>query len=523
MTTKRAVFLPTLLLFSQLSGCAVNAVTGERNFQLYGSDWEQQVGAQMYVPMKQSQGGDFVIDPELTAYVDRVGKRLAAQARRKEELQFEFSIINSSVPNAWALPGGKIVVNRGLLTRLDSEAELAAVLGHEIVHADAAHGARQQSSGMLAQLGAVASMVVLGSTVENQAAREIAMQVPMLGAQLIMQRYGRDAERESDEYGMLYMSEAGYDPQGAVRLQETFVKLSEGRNEDWLSGLFASHPPSGERLENNRKTAASLPAEGELGRQRYQEATASVRRVEPAYEAFDEASKAVSEGQLELAQGKLDQALKLEPRESLFHALQGDIYALRERPEQALKSYDRAIRANEGFFYGYLRKGQLEYRQKHKQSARTNLEKSLGLLPTAEAHYLLGLLDRDSGNTQASMEHLKLAAQSTSDAGNSARKELILLDIGQNPSAYIASKAVLDPSNRVWVLLGNRTDVAMRNIEVSYAWLDESGRTRQGKKVFPGPLAGGKEGKLRMDQTLSVPAELDSRFRAQVTAAEVAE
>ncbi|HKX56168.1 MAG TPA: M48 family metalloprotease, partial [Xanthomonadales bacterium] len=210
-----ALFFACCLALTQLSGCAVNAVTGERNFQFYGEDWEQQVGAQMYAPLKQSQGGDLVLDPQLTAYVQSVGDRLASQARRKEQLDFEFSILNDSTPNAWALPGGKIVVNRGLLTELDSEAELAAVLGHEIVHADAAHGARAQSKGMLTQIGAVVSMVVLGSTVDNASAREIAMLVPQVGAQLLTQKYGRDAERESDEYGMLYMSEAGYDPQGA--------------------------------------------------------------------------------------------------------------------------------------------------------------------------------------------------------------------------------------------------------------------------------------------------------------------
>ena len=164
-----------------------------------------------------------MLDPELTAYVQEVGDRLAEKARRGNELDFEFSILNDSIPNAWALPGGKIVVNRGLLVELDSEAELAAVLGHEIVHADAAHGARAQSKNVVTQSAAVISMVILGSTINDQSAREVAMMVPAVGAQMLTQKYGRDAERESDEYGMQYMSEAGYDPQGAVELQETFV------------------------------------------------------------------------------------------------------------------------------------------------------------------------------------------------------------------------------------------------------------------------------------------------------------
>jgi len=198
------------LLTLQISGCTVNPVTGERNFQIYGSDWEKQVGAQTYAPMKQSQGGDFILDPELTRYVQDVGQRLATQARRKDELKFEFSVLNDSTPNAWALPGGKIVVNRGLLVALNSEAELAAVLGHEIVHADAAHGARAQSKGMLTQVGAIATQVILSSTIDSQAAREVGVLLPAVGAQLLTQKYGRDAERESDQYGMVYMSEAGY-------------------------------------------------------------------------------------------------------------------------------------------------------------------------------------------------------------------------------------------------------------------------------------------------------------------------
>ena len=122
--------------------------------------------------MKQSQGGEFILDPQLTGYVQEVGSRLAAHARRHGELDFEFSILNDSVPNAWALPGGKIVINRGLLVALQSEAELAAVLGHEIVHADAAHGARAQSKGLVTQSAAMISMVILGSAIDSQEARD---------------------------------------------------------------------------------------------------------------------------------------------------------------------------------------------------------------------------------------------------------------------------------------------------------------------------------------------------------------
>ncbi|MFC1740690.1 M48 family metalloprotease [Pseudomonadota bacterium] len=515
----RKLLLLLLLSTISLAACSVNPVTGERNFQVYGSDWERQVGTQMYAPMKQSQGGEFILDPDLTAYVNEVGNRLADQARRKDELDFEFSILNDSIPNAWALPGGKIVINRGLLTALDSEAELAAVLGHEIVHSDAAHGARAQSKGMLTQAGAVISMVVLGSTIDSQSARQVAMMVPALGAQLMTQKYGRDAEREADEYGMLYMSESGYDTQGAVELQETFVELSKEKNPDWISGLFASHPPSVERVNNNRKSAKTLPAGGEMGRDRYRQKTAYLMRVQPAYEAYDKAKVAVTEGQMDEAQEQLNRAMAMEPRESLFHDLQGDIHALNKQPERALASYNKAVEANPGFFYGYLRSGQMAYRLDRPDSARSNLDRSLQLMPTAEAHYVLGMLDKDQGNMNAAMEHFKVAAQSESGTSKAASYELALLDLQNNPSRYIGSRAAVDDRNQVWVQFGNLTQVPIRDIVFTYAWLDSQGQTQQGRKSYAGPLGGGQQAQLSLGFSLDNASELGRRVRVEVISA----
>jgi hypothetical protein len=203
------------------------------------------------------------------------------------------------------------------------------------------------------------------------------MLVPQVGAQLIMQRYSRDAERESDLYGMRYMQQAGYDPQGAVHLQETFVELSQDRRQDWLTGLFASHPPSMERVELNRRTASQLPPGGDLGRQRYQQKLAYLERVEPAYEAYGEAGEALEKDDLVGAQRLLDRALDLEPREALFLAMQGDIEVKRQQLGAALRSYDRAIVANDQLFYPYLRKGQVAFRLEDHRTARTSLQRSL--------------------------------------------------------------------------------------------------------------------------------------------------
>ena len=510
-----------------MAACQVNPVTGERHFQIYGSDWEQQVGAQMYQPLKQSQGGDYVLDKELTAYVQNVGNRLAKHAKRGSELDFEFSVLNNSTPNAWALPGGKIVINRGLLTELDSEAELAAVLAHEIVHADAAHGARQQSTGMLAQVGAIASMVVLGSTVEDSNVRELAMLVPAVGAQLIMQRYGRDAERESDEYGMEYMAQAGYDPQGAVDLQKTFVELSSERREDWLSGLFASHPPSRERVENNIETAARLPKGGEVGRERFLQKTAHIRKTQPAYEAYNAAGAALKKNDISEASRQLRKAQTIEPREPLFFALEGDLHKAKDKERRAIQAYQKSIRANPDFFYGYLRTGQLEYDRGQFNSAETALGRSTELLPTSEAYYLLGMIEKRDGNREQAVKYLTQAAQSTSEAGQKAKEELGRMQ-GQSSAQgsatdidrYVPTRAIQDSNGYVWIQLANKSNVALKNIQVDYAWVDARGETQRGRKLYPDPLQAGAQDQFRVDVRMQPVRDLDSRVRVQATSAQ---
>lgn len=510
------------ILALALAGCQVNPVTGDRHLQFYGSDWEQQVGSSMYAPLRQSQGGDFKIDPELSAYVQSVGNRLAEKARRKDELQFEFHVLNDSTPNAWALPGGKISINRGLLTELNSEAELAAVLGHEIVHADAAHGARAQSKGMLTQIGAIAGMVLINSKVDSSAGQQAAAIIPAIGAQLITSKYGRDAERESDLYGMQYMSEAGYDPQGAVQLQQTFVKLSEGRSNDRMSVLFASHPPSQERVELNTETAASLPAGGDMGTERYQQATRFLNRVKPAYDAYDAAIKAAVEEDYATARTELNKALEIEPRESIFHALDGDLHAEAKRNSAAVKAFNRAIQLDDAFFYHPLRRGQLHMEMGKAQAARNDLENSLAMLPTAQAHYLLGNLDKNAGDVNSARAHYEQASQSNSESGKNAQRELVLMDIASNPGKFVQTQGAADENGRVYCLIGNRTDVNLSGITV-VAMFNDGSRTTQNSNTYRKVLEGRKQDSIPFGWQVSEGTDLRNRFQCQVQSARVAD
>ena len=184
---------------------------------------EIQIGEHYYGPSRQSQGGDYVTDPKVTAYVKQVGNKLAAVADRK--LPYEFVVLNTGEPNAWALPGGKIAINRGLLIELKNEAELAAVLGHEIVHAAARHGAQQIEQGQLMQIGTAFASVAASAYGGSELGQMVGQGAPV-GAQMLQAKYSRDDELEADHYGMKYMKLAGYDLQAAVSLQELFVRKS---------------------------------------------------------------------------------------------------------------------------------------------------------------------------------------------------------------------------------------------------------------------------------------------------------
>ncbi len=484
----RKLFLLVALCSITLYGCATNPVTGKRELGLVPESYELQIGSKQYIPSRQMQGGDYKIDPELTKYVNEVGQRLAAVSDRK--LPYEFEVINNSVPNAWALPGGKIAVNRGLLTELNSEAELAAVLGHEIVHAAARHGAKGMERGILLQ-GAVA---VAGIASQGSSYANLAVRGAQTAAGLITQKYGRDAERESDLYGMQYMSRAGYDPRAAISLQETFLRLSKeaGRKTDWLSGLFSSHPPSQERVEANRATANTLPKSGKLGTQRFQSKVAHLKKTKDVYDAYDKGSKALSEGNTKEALSLAQKAISGEPREGLFHALFGDVYFSQQQYRNALKSYDKAVNLNSEFFYFYVQRGLSKEKLGDPQGSRSDLERSTKLLPTATALNALGNMSLSQGDRQKALGYFRDAATSNSEPGRQAAQSFVKLDMPGNPNRHLKTRVNLNKKRFVTIRISNPTPVSVRNVRMLIRYPDSNGKALEVVKNIREVVSSGK-------------------------------
>ena len=497
-----------------LTGCAVNPVTGKTEFMTVSTEAEIQMGQQNYAPMQQSQGGAHDTDPELTAYVSRVGQALAAQSG--VPLPYEFVVLNNSVPNAWALPGGKIAINRGLLYELESEAELAAVLGHEVVHAAARHTAKQISRSQLMQIGVVGTAIAASDSDYGN----LAVGGANLLAQIGLAKYGRGAELESDFYGMQYMSNAGYDPQGAVSLQETFVRLSEGRRADWLSGLFASHPPSQARVDANKATVATLPSGGKMGEDEFQRAMQKTRAAKPAYDAYDDGRKALAEDNLDDALALSNKALGLFPDEAHFHALRGDIRLVADKYDMAVTNYNRAINRRNGFFYYHLQRGLAKNELGQVDSAVVDLRRSIELLPTAPAHFALGNIAEGRGDLAAAIEHYKVVAKSGGDYGKAASAALVKLDLPSNPGAYVLRRCDADANGKLVVTVKNNTGVQITGVQVAVQYTDQYDRQRQISHAVRGQIPPGQVASVNTGLGPYTPG---SNCPVQVIAARIAE
>ncbi|HEX6037895.1 M48 family metalloprotease [Longimicrobium sp.] len=231
------------------AGCAVNPVTGRRELALVSEAQEIQLGQQSAQEVAQQIG--LVDDAALQQYVDGVGQRLA-RASERPNLPWRFQVVDDPTPNAFALPGGFIFVTRGMMDLMDSEAELAAVLGHEIGHVTARHSVSQISRGQLAQLG-----LGIGSIFFPEAAQTFGG-LAQTGVQLLFLRYGRDAERQSDELGFRYALSEGYEVREMDDVFASLLRTGEAAGRSELPSWLSTHPAEPERIAAARARADTV-------------------------------------------------------------------------------------------------------------------------------------------------------------------------------------------------------------------------------------------------------------------------
>jgi predicted Zn-dependent protease len=230
------------------AACATNPATGKRELNLMSESQEIALGKQSDGQIRQEMG--IVTDQGLQQYVDRVARPLAAGSERPS-LPWTFAVVDAPAVNAFALPGGYVYVTRGILAHLNSEAELAGVLGHEIAHVTARHSAAQYSKQTAGSLGLLLGQIFVPELRPFGQAAEA-------GLGLLFLKFGRDDELEADNLGAGYATAQGWDPRGVASMLETLGRLGESTDRKGIPNWMSTHPMPADRVVRLEERVAAL-------------------------------------------------------------------------------------------------------------------------------------------------------------------------------------------------------------------------------------------------------------------------
>ncbi|MBI5561115.1 MAG: M48 family metalloprotease [Deltaproteobacteria bacterium] len=415
-----ALFIASFLVLT-LCGCAVNPVTGEKELMLVSEEQEVEMGRRLYpnaIWAAEGGGGEFR-DERLKGYLKDIILKIHGVSHRPN-LPVDFSIQNSSVPNAWAIPG-HVTITRGLLAGLQSEAEFAFVMGHEMGHVSARHSAKQMTYGMLQQAGLAAA----GIATRGKNYSDAALTAGAIGSTLVLLKYGRDDELQADGLGMLYMTRLGYDPKNAIsahksleRIVEEYLKSvgKDSQEGGFFGELLSTHPRTSVRIEELEKMKDSLGPVAVKGdgteRERFQEMTAGIKNKDGIYrEYYDKAVRAYEKDKLDEAGELASKAIEADRTQPPFHALKGFIMLGRKDFAGAERYFNSALDIDRGYQPAMRGMGALNYMKGDYTEGVRYLNEALRLFPEdPSSHYFLGMSYYRTRRYREAIPHLGLFA-----------------------------------------------------------------------------------------------------------------
>jgi len=378
LTRRRFLQLTTMSAVAVAAGCATNPVTGRSQLMLVSEQDEIQIDRQ-YAPLQFSTDYGPTQDRTLNAYVNGIGKNLASSSHRPH-MPYSFRVVNANYVNAYAFPGGSIACTRGILLTLENEAELAALLGHEIGHVNARHTAEQMSKSQLS------SMVVSGlSILADRAAGmgQVASTLGGLSAGAFLARYSRDNERQADALGMEYMVKSGYSPGGMVGLMDMLNEKNKSRPSA-IELMFATHPMSDERYRNAVQSAATTYASSRnlpLNRERYMDNTASLRAIKGAIEAMQDGDEAMGAKNYRQAESHYGTALRRAPNDYAGLLSMAKCELMQKKYTEGARYAGRAKSVYPGEAQGHHLSGFAALKLKEFESAYRDFQTEHRLLP----------------------------------------------------------------------------------------------------------------------------------------------
>jgi predicted Zn-dependent protease len=313
LSRRRFMWLTGMAAAGVAAGCATNPVTGSTQFMTVSEEEEIQIDRQ-YSPMQFSDDYGPVQDAALNAYVSGVGRAVASRSHRPN-MPYSFRVVNATYINAYAFPGGSIACTRGIVAGLNDEAELAALLGHEIGHVNARHTAEQMSK------GTVSNILVGGLSIIADVAApglgQVASALGGFGAGAFLASYSRDNERQADALGTEYMVKAGYGPEGMVELMEMLNSLNKSKPSS-IELMFSTHPMSDERYQTAVKAVRTTYASSKglpLYRERFMDNTARLRSIKGAIDEMQKGDKSLAAKNYGQAEDHYQSALRQAPND----------------------------------------------------------------------------------------------------------------------------------------------------------------------------------------------------------------
>jgi len=360
-------------------GCAANPVTGKSQLMLVSEDQEIEIDRQNS-PYQFSTDYGSIQDKPLNNYINQTGKKISALTHRPH-MPYSFRGVNAAYVNAYAFPGGSIAVTRGILIELRNEAELSALLGHEIGHVNARHTAEQMSKGALtnAFIGGIATFA--GTQIPGL--DSLASQLGMLGAGALLAHYSRDNERQADALGLEYMVKAGYNPNGFVELMNILRSTSK-REPSAIELMFSTHPMSDERyntavqtVQTKYRHAQNLP----FYRDRYMDHTVKLRSMKGAIEAMQKGERAMAGEKYDEAENYFMKALKLAPDDYAGLVMMAKCQMVREKYSEADRFVKKAKNVYPQEAQAYYLDGFININQKQYDSAYEDFKTYEKILP----------------------------------------------------------------------------------------------------------------------------------------------
>ncbi len=396
-------------------GCAVNPVTGQKQLMLMSESQEIELDRQNS-PHQFSSDYGATRDKMLNKYIQKVGKKMASLSHRPK-MPYSFRPVNATYVNAYAFPGGSIAVTRGILVTLENEAELSALLGHEIGHVNARHTAERMSKRVLTSL--VLAGVTTYVKAENKDFAPLAAGLGGLGAGILLASYSRDDEREADSLGMEYMVRASHSPKGMVALMDVLVGISKHKP-GAIEKMFATHPMSKERYRtaaHKSQTKYGSRQKLPLNRDRYMDHTARLRKIKGAIEKMQSGEKAMTKRKFKDAEKQFRLALKQAPNDYAGLVMMAKCMLAQNKNEEAERYAQRAKQVYPNEAQAYHIKGMSALQKKDYDSAYAEFGNYEKMLPgNLNTIFLKGLSMEGMGNKHKSAleyyRYLKLDTQS---------------------------------------------------------------------------------------------------------------